>query len=348
MRTDRTTESYLRQPTVPVHNPFDDPRLEKRSIVTVASYAKEDQPLDFTVRKKLQNNDAPPTYIPGNERFSAQSILGLNQSTLQSLSVVDNNLHQPVQISNQKSIDPFFKPTALVAIVKPQPNNNVPILQHSFPAGRGFAGESSVLRHSEYQTHNSAGYEVDTSGDLALARVKESDESYSLQIEHKREHKREHHKQHNRERYHNDPEYAERKKKRNRERKRELRKDPAYVERERQRMRELRKDPAYVERERQRLRELRKDPAYLEQERKRRRELQRQRQSQECNISSQSIQKSYNSMNRFNLDPNFVSGFSYLQEFQESPLLLLAEASFLQLNGPGHSAQTHTSSHCDI
>ncbi|WP_257294153.1 hypothetical protein [Endozoicomonas sp. YOMI1] len=88
MRTYETTENYLQQPTVPFHNPFDDPRYEKRSLVIVDSHT-EDQPLYLPVRMKLQNNDHAPTYIPDNERFSIQSILGLGPSNSQSSSVAD-------------------------------------------------------------------------------------------------------------------------------------------------------------------------------------------------------------------------------------------------------------------
>ena len=51
-----------------------------------------------------------PTYNPENESFSIHSLLGLEQSTPQSSLVVDNDLHQPEQLSNQDGIGTFSKP----------------------------------------------------------------------------------------------------------------------------------------------------------------------------------------------------------------------------------------------
>ncbi|MBO9495452.1 hypothetical protein J7438_15340 [Thalassotalea sp. G20_0] len=57
------------------HNPFDDPRFEKRTIVIVNSHLQY-----LPVRIKLQTNDHAPPYIPANECFSIQSILGIGSS----------------------------------------------------------------------------------------------------------------------------------------------------------------------------------------------------------------------------------------------------------------------------
>ncbi|WP_422448746.1 MULTISPECIES: hypothetical protein [unclassified Endozoicomonas] len=47
-------------------------------------------------------------------------------------------------------------------------------------------------------------------------------------------------------------------------------------------------------------------------------------------------------MDRVNSGTKFVSGYSYIQELQENPLLLLAEVSCLQLSGLVHSVQIST------
>lgn len=74
MHTDRMPERYLQQ-SVPFHNPFDAPRFEKRTIVIVNSHLQY-----LPVRIELQTNDHAPPYIPANECFSIQSILGIGSS----------------------------------------------------------------------------------------------------------------------------------------------------------------------------------------------------------------------------------------------------------------------------
>ncbi|MBO9494513.1 hypothetical protein J7438_10490 [Thalassotalea sp. G20_0] len=76
---DETTENHLQQPAVPFHNPFDDPRFEKRSIVIIDGLTRQDQVLDITVRRKLQRSE--PTYIYN---------VGLPQRASQCLLCVDN------------------------------------------------------------------------------------------------------------------------------------------------------------------------------------------------------------------------------------------------------------------
>lgn len=85
MRADETVKHCLQQPRVLFNDPSGDPRLEKRSILMVSSHLQEDHPL----RIQPRNNDHVPKYIPGNERFSIQSILGLEQSTSQNALVAN-------------------------------------------------------------------------------------------------------------------------------------------------------------------------------------------------------------------------------------------------------------------
>ena len=88
----------------------------------------------------------------------------------------------------------------------------------------------------------------------------------------------ERHKMQQRERYKNDPDYSKRINERRRERKR---KNPAYLDIQRMHLRELRKDPAYVERrkrlQRERIKKRRKNPAYIEHHRNYMREYRRKR-----------------------------------------------------------------------
>ncbi len=92
MRTDAAAKKCLQQPAVPFDNPFDDTRLENRSIASVGDLTKEDQLSCLPAGIEPLNNDHAPTYIPGNECFSIQSILGLGQSSLQVSSVVEQKV----------------------------------------------------------------------------------------------------------------------------------------------------------------------------------------------------------------------------------------------------------------
>ncbi|USE35545.1 hypothetical protein [Endozoicomonas sp. SCSIO W0465] len=157
------------------------------------------------------------TYLHSNKPFSIQSILGIGQTTSQSASVADNNLHS-IGDSIQDCINVSSKTAVPVAIMKPQPTIQ------------------------EFQQHNiPAEYGSDLSGDLTKGRVEETTESSSSQIKRNREYQKIQRRERRRKRYRTDPAFAERE----RERLRELRKDPAYIERQR----ELRKDPAYAKRQ---------------------------------------------------------------------------------------------------
>ncbi len=92
MRADETVKHCLQQPKVLFNDPSGDPRLEKRPILMVSSHLQEDHPLYLPVRIQPRNNDHAPKYIPDNERFSIQSILGLEQSTSQNTLVANPQL----------------------------------------------------------------------------------------------------------------------------------------------------------------------------------------------------------------------------------------------------------------
>ncbi|WP_257286187.1 hypothetical protein [Endozoicomonas sp. SESOKO1] len=269
---------------MPSHNPFRESWFEKRTIAVVDSRTENAHPLYLPVRIEPKNNGHAATYIPENERFSIQSILGLGQPTTQSQAAVDNNLHRLTGFSdqaanNQGRSDTYSRSTPPVAMVKPQPNM-VPLQQHTSPAERRFAMEHSAF---EDPIHMPARCEMDSSGNFARASVEVSDENSHLQTElrtdpdyaeQKKERQKMRRRQLQKERYQNDPVYAERE----RERKRELRKDPAYAERERAKNRKYyQNNPTYAERQKERSRERQKElrkhkgPVYLEHEKQRKR-----------------------------------------------------------------------------
>ncbi len=161
-------KNHLQQATVPFHNPFNNPSFEKRSIEIVYRNPEEDQPLDLTVRKEpLFRDQQTPTYIPGNESFSIQSILGLGQSTPQSSLLVDNDLHQPLPIPNQGGIGTFSKPespTASGELGYTEPNAHPPLQGAS-------CGETSV-NISQSSSHS-----------VALVRPLNTNNRQDVQIE---------------------------------------------------------------------------------------------------------------------------------------------------------------------
>ncbi|WP_257295127.1 hypothetical protein [Endozoicomonas sp. YOMI1] len=235
MRTDKTTKNYLQQSAIPFHNPFDDPRFEKRAIVMVNSHLHY-----LPVSIELQTNDHAPIYIPDNEHFSIQSILGLGQS-ISTSSSVDRNPHHPVEIDSSG---------ALV-----QARVEVPDEICTLPIKRN-RKHRKLCKDPAY---------AESQRERKNKRRRERYRDDPDYAERERERRRLFYK--------NDPNYA----RRQREQKRELRQDPAYVARERERQRErqkqLRKDPAYIERVRKRERErYRNNPDYAEHRKKIQRE----------------------------------------------------------------------------
>ncbi|MBO9496694.1 hypothetical protein J7438_21785 [Thalassotalea sp. G20_0] len=111
IRCHETTGDDHQQTVVPFHNPFNDSRFEKRSIVIVNSHTKKDRQPDVTVRNKRYDNHPGTSYKFGNQPFSIQSILGLEQAASQNPQVLYNNLHQPAEI---------FNTTEPVMIIQPQ------------------------------------------------------------------------------------------------------------------------------------------------------------------------------------------------------------------------------------
>ncbi|WP_257295824.1 hypothetical protein [Endozoicomonas sp. YOMI1] len=231
MRTDETTKKYLQQPTVPFHNPFDDTRVEKRSIASVDNITKEDQLFYLPVRIEPLNNDHAPTYIPENERFSIQPATDTGQSTPQSSSVVDNN--------------PQMKSLRKCKMARERER-----AREHYQNAPDFAERKKERqrerRRERYQ--NDPDYAERERERLRMLR---KDPVYA-----KRK------RQRARERYQNDPDFAERERERIRVLRRErYQNDPDFAERERnlkrERRRKLRKDPAYLERKMERQRRLR-------------------------------------------------------------------------------------------
>ena len=78
---------------------------------------------------------------------------GMEQSTPQISSVVDNNLHQPVHIPDQDRIDTFSKPEAPIAIITPQLNSEQ--LQHNTSSKNEFDFNASASVSGESLTSSS-------------------------------------------------------------------------------------------------------------------------------------------------------------------------------------------------
>ncbi|WP_422491251.1 hypothetical protein [Endozoicomonas sp. ALE010] len=232
---DETTENHLQQPAVPFHNPFDDPRFEKRSIVIIDNLTRQDQVLDFTVRRKLQSSD--PTYIYD---------VGLPQTASQCLLCVNNNLHQPAYNTDQAFVNNHFKPATPVTMI----TDSVP-----FQSDTAYAESKRVRKNARY--HNDPAYaERKKEYNRVFRRDRLQNDPAYAESTRVRKNARE------RARYKNDPVFAKRKNERNMlRRKTRLQNDPAYAERMRERDRDRKRaryhnDPAYAQRERERKREL--------------------------------------------------------------------------------------------
>ena len=265
MGTDKTTENCLQQPVAPYHNLFDDTRLEKRSIITVDGDTLENQLFYSPVRINPINNDHTPTHIPVSECFSIQPATGTGQSTPQSSSVLDNNLHHPPEIYNQDRTDSCSR---LTAQVEGESDKSCFLQDNRDQNDSAYAKRKRDRERERYQ--NDPDYAARKN---ARQRMRRKDPAY---------------KERERERERKDPAYAERKRKqreRTNEYQKERRKDPAYAERlrewKRQYMKKRCKDPTFVERERERnrkyQRERLKDPVFAERERKRKREYLKER-----------------------------------------------------------------------
>ncbi len=309
MSKDETTENHLQQPAVPFHNPFDDPRFEKRSIVIIDNLTRKDQVLDFSIRRKLQSSD--PTYIYD---------MGLPQTASQCLLCVDNNLHQPAYNTDRAFVNNHFMPATPVTIVQPA-------LDRPFQSDTAYAESRRVRKNARERAryHNDPAYAARKKEHNRVFRRErlQNDPAYA-EITRVRNNARERARYQNdpayaeskrlrnnareRARYHNDPAYAARKKEYNRVFRRDrLQNDPAYAEstrvhnnarekaryqndpayaerkKERNRVRKrvrLQNDPAYAQRVRELDRERKRaryqnDPAYAQRERERKRKYQR-------------------------------------------------------------------------
>ncbi len=125
MRGDETAEDYHTHPAVPFYNPW----FEKKPVVIVASCRDKNQSVDLIPGSKVQNKVPPPVYIPGNERFSIQSLLGLRQSTNQSIPIVNSSHHQSEEISThvyntQVRTATISGSIEKAEIIKPQPTTH--------------------------------------------------------------------------------------------------------------------------------------------------------------------------------------------------------------------------------
>lgn len=193
MSTLKTTKNNLPLPMPFFHNPFDDPRFEKRSIVIVYSHTREERPLYLPV--KIEPHNHPPTYNPGKEHFSIQSILGPDQSTRQSPSVTDNNRHPPAKISSQ--------------------------------APKAHQKKRNSKRQSECQRECQKEFQKERQKERNRLRQRERYKNDPEYAERQRERQRalrmnpayvEHKRKLERQRYQNNPVFAEKKRQRNRER----------------------------------------------------------------------------------------------------------------------------------
>ncbi|MBO9480948.1 hypothetical protein [Salinisphaera sp. G21_0] len=236
---DETTENHLQQPAVPFHNPFDDPRFEKRSIVIIDGLTRQDQVLDITVRRKLQRSE--PTYIYN---------VGLPQRASQCLLCVDNNLHQPAYTTDWAFVNHHVKPATPVTMI----TDSVP-----FQSGTVYAESKKALKNARekarYQNDPAYAKRKKEYNRVFRRNRLQNDPAYA-------ESTRVRNNARERARYKNDPVFAKRKNEGNKVRRRtRLQNDPAYAERLRERDRDRKRtryqnDPAYAQRERERKRML--------------------------------------------------------------------------------------------
>ncbi|WBA86342.1 hypothetical protein [Endozoicomonas sp. GU-1] len=265
MSKDGTTENHLQQPAIPFHNPFDDPRFEKRSIVIIDNLTRKDQVLDFSIRRKLQSSD--PTYIYD---------MDLPQTASQCLLCVDNNLHQPAYNTDWAFVNNHFMPATPATIVPPALDRS---LQSDTANAESRRVRTSTRERARY--HNNPAYaESKRLRNNARERARyHNDPAYAAR-------KREYSRMFRRERLQNNPAHAESIRVRNNARERErYQNDPVYArhKNERNKLRRrirLQNDPAYAERLRELDRDRKRtryqnDPAYAQRERERKREVQR-------------------------------------------------------------------------
>ncbi|WP_257286528.1 hypothetical protein [Endozoicomonas sp. SESOKO1] len=218
IRTDEMAENHFHQQTVPFHNPFHDSRFKKRSVAVVVSHAIKGPPLHLPVTTDAQKDQPAPAYIPENEHFSIQSILGLGPSSLQDPSV-DNN-------RGQKSDESCSLPIQR----KSSRNQNNPAYAQR---------QRERARERKKELRKDPAY-VQRQNERTRELRKEHRKD-PVFVEREREYRREYQMKRRRE-LRKDPAYVERERK-------------YYREYQRKRLRELRKDPAYVERERKYYRE---------------------------------------------------------------------------------------------
>ena len=227
MRADENITTYLCQPTVLFHSPFNDSAYKKRSVTVVYSRPEEDQPPGLLVREKPLNNEQARTLVAGNKPFLIHSVSGTGKSTWQSPSSADNNLY-PIEISRQNCINTFYKVAIPVAIIGPEAN--IPRLQqYDVPVENKIVSSSDLVKGSE---ETSAG-----------------SRSKSMQ---EKERQKERRRKRQSERYQNDPAYAARQRERQRDRRKErYQNDPAYAERQRECQRKrYQNNQAFAERKR--------------------------------------------------------------------------------------------------
>ncbi|WP_257286211.1 hypothetical protein [Endozoicomonas sp. SESOKO1] len=264
MCTDKPIGNDLHQTTALFHNPFDHPRLEKRSIAIVDSHTAGDQS--------------------------------------QCLPIVNNNLHPPLELarqvtSNQGRTDIFSKSIDLArsSVGKSDESHSLTLecqgehhddstyaerqRQHRKERNRERYRNDPAFAES-IRERNRKRYQNDPAfAERQRCRIRErqsklrKDPAYlehQRKLERARQQNNPDYAKRNRGRYQNDPAYAERLKKYNKER---YHNDPAYAERQKERQRELRKDPAFLKHERERRRKRYKnDPDFAERERGRQRE----------------------------------------------------------------------------
>ncbi|WP_257285513.1 hypothetical protein, partial [Endozoicomonas sp. SESOKO1] len=262
MRTDEMTENHFQQPAVPFHNPFHDSRFKKRSVAIVVSHATKDHQLHLPARTDAQNDTPAPEYIPDNEHFSIQSILGLDQSSLPGSSAHsfhDNEKQAQTSAEAEYEMESSDNMAGMAGMAgssgkKPDESCSLPIERQSNRYQNDPAYVKRLRPRQGKRCQN----------DPAFAqRQRERYKNDRAFAERK--------KARQRERYQNDPAFAQRLRERERERKKELRKDPACGERLRMYHREYYKNnPAYAERHKARQRErYQNDPTFAQRQRER-------------------------------------------------------------------------------
>ncbi|MBO9495451.1 hypothetical protein J7438_15335 [Thalassotalea sp. G20_0] len=257
MSTNKTPENYLQQPTLHFHNPLEDPRFEKRSIVIV--YNPEHH---LPVRMGLKKNNHAPKYIPANERFSIQSILGTDSSAVAAQTGSEASGESCSLTNKRKKL--LCKNSAGVERQRKRYQNDPAFAEHQRERQRNYQRELRKDPAHVAKIRKSYRDRYKNNPDFA---ERERERQRNLRKDPAFVERRKQYRARQKERYLNDYEYAEHRRKAQRER---YQNDPEYAEHQKKNQRErYQNDPEYAKRRRRIERErYRNNFEYAKQQRK--------------------------------------------------------------------------------